>query len=247
MRESNLSEVVDLTQRYLSQLKELGEEEIFLNRDLIASLSHLRPESASDLSKFYRQIKDCQLCPLSRTRTNLVFGVGNPAAGMVLVGEAPGRDEDLQGEPFVGRAGQLLNKILKAIDFERADVYICNILKCRPPGNRDPLPDEIEACKPYLLRQLEMIKPQVILVLGRVAAQVLLKTSSDLGKLRGRIHLFGNSKLVVTYHPAALLRNPRLKRPAWEDVQLARRVYDGMEPEGADDEEISLFRPHKNI
>jgi uracil-DNA glycosylase family 4 len=144
------------------------------------------------------------------------------------VGEAPGADEDAKGEPFVGRAGQLLNKILEAIRFKREDVFICNILKCRPPNNRDPLPEEIGHCEPYLWKQLEIIKPKMILCLGRIAGQSLLKTNETLGSLRGKFHDYRGVKLMVTYHPAALLRNPNWKQPTWEDVQLFRKEYDSM-------------------
>ena len=157
-----------------------------------------------------------------------MFGVGNPNAEVVLIGEAPGADEDAQGEPFVGRAGQLLNKILEAIHFKREEVYICNILKCRPPNNRDPLPEEVEQCEPYLWKQLELIKPKIILCLGRISAQVLLKTTDTLTKLRESVHDYRGIPLIVTYHPAALLRNPNWKRPAWEDVQKLRKMYDEM-------------------
>lgn len=183
-------------------------------------------KNATDLQSLYEAIKDCQKCSLGQQRTNFVFGTGNPNADVVLVGEAPGAEEDLQGIPFVGKAGQLLDKILAAIDFSRKDVYICNILKCRPPQNRDPLPSEIERCKPYLDKQLALLNPQFILCLGRVAAQTLLNTEQSLSSLRGRVHEYGNSKLIVTYHPAALLRYPQYKRPTWEDVQLLRRLYD---------------------
>lgn len=181
---------------------------------------------ARSLEELNSQICTCTKCSLGHTRKNFVFGVGNPNARLVLVGEAPGADEDEQGEPFVGRAGQLLNKILEAIHFKRGDVYICNILKCRPPNNRDPQPDEIELCEPYLWKQLELIKPLLILCLGRIAAQALLKTNASLSQLRGKVHDYRGIKLMVTYHPAALLRNPNWKRPAWEDVQLVRKVYD---------------------
>jgi DNA polymerase len=169
---------------------------------------------------------DCQKCSLGATRTNFVFGVGNPNADIVLIGEAPGADEDAQGEPFVGRAGQLLNKILAAIHFKREEVYICNILKCRPPDNREPLAEEVEKCEPYLWKQLELIKPKIILCLGRISAQVLLKTTDSLTKLRENVHDYRGIPLMVTYHPAALLRNPNWKRPAWEDVQKLRKMYD---------------------
>jgi DNA polymerase len=179
-----------------------------------------------ELDDFYKQIKDCTKCSLGSSRTNFVFGVGSPDARILLIGEAPGRDEDLQGEPFVGRAGQLLNKILKAISFEREDVYIANILKCRPPNNRDPLPEEIELCEPYLKKQIDIIKPDIILALGRISGQTLLRAKSPLKDLRQKIHFYQNIRLLVTYHPAALLRNPNNKRPTWEDVQLLKRIYD---------------------
>lgn len=190
------------------------------------SLSGEAWTGAGDLRSLESLICTCTKCALGHTRTKFVFGVGNPKADLVLVGEAPGADEDAQGEPFVGRAGQLLNKILEAIRFRREDVYICNILKCRPPNNRDPLPDEVALCEAYLWKQLELIRPKLILCLGRIAAQVLLKTSESLTSLRGRVHDYRGIRLMVTYHPAALLRNPNWKRPAWEDVQKLRRLYD---------------------
>ncbi len=152
----------------------------------------------------------------------MVFGEGNPQAELLFVGEAPGADEDLQGRPFVGRAGQLLTKMIEAIGLSREKVYIGNILKCRPPGNRDPLPSEVALCRPYLDQQMEMIDPKVVCALGRIAAQTLLDTSRSLGELRGLVHPFRGRKLLVTYHPAALLRNPHLKRPAWDDLKLLR-------------------------
>ncbi len=172
------------------------------------------------------RISKCQKCTLGSTRKNFVFGVGNPEAKLVLIGEAPGADEDEQGEPFVGRAGQLLNKILAAVQLRREDVYICNILKCRPPNNRDPLPTEVQACEPFLKKQLEIIKPKLILCLGRIAGQTLLKTNATLTELRGNIYEYQGIKVLVTFHPAALLRNPNWKRPAWEDVQKMRKMYD---------------------
>ena len=155
-----------------------------------------------------------------------MFGVGDPNAGVMLIGEAPGADEDARGEPFVGRAGKLLNDILKAINFEREEVYIANIIKCRPPGNRNPLPEEMEKCIPYLYKQIELIKPKIILCLGLVAASELLKTKLSLGRLRGSVFEYGNIKVMVTYHPAALLRNPQWKKGCWEDVQKFRKLYD---------------------
>jgi len=168
----------------------------------------------------------CRRCQLYATATNPVPGVGNPDADFMCVGEAPGANEDQQGEPFVGQAGQLLNKILAAIDLRREDVFIANVLKHRPPGNRNPLPDEVVACSPYLVRQIELVRPKVILALGTFAAQTLLETKLTIGKLRGQVHRYYGVPLIVTYHPAALLRNPSWKRPTWEDVQLARRILD---------------------
>jgi uracil-DNA glycosylase len=187
------------------------------------------------LNELNSMICSCMKCPLGSTRIKFVFGVGNPNADIVFVGEAPGADEDAQGEPFVGRAGQLLNKILEAIQFKRDEVYICNILKCRPPNNREPQPDEIEQCEPYLWKQLELLKPKIIVCLGRVAGQTLLRTTQSLGDLRGKVHTYRGIKLVVTYHPAALLRNPNWKKPTWEDVQWIRRMYEEMKTTGAAD------------
>ncbi|MBN1664160.1 MAG: uracil-DNA glycosylase [Deltaproteobacteria bacterium] len=163
---------------------------------------------------------DCQRCHLGKMRTNLVFGEGNPHAELVFVGEAPGGDEDRQGRPFVGRAGQLLTKIIAAMGLTRQDVYICNILKCRPPGNRNPEPHEIAACEPFLVRQLEAINPRVICALGAFAAKTLLKTDVPITLLRGKYHDYHEIKLMPTYHPAYLLRNPGAKKQVWEDVQV---------------------------
>jgi len=182
-----------------------------------------RAETLDDLNA---QICTCVKCPLGYTRTKFVFGVGNPKATLMLIGEAPGVDEDAQGEPFVGRAGQLLNKILEAINFRREEVYICNILKCRPPNNRTPQPEEVEQCIPYLKKQIELIKPRVILCLGLVAAENLLQTRESLSRLRGKVLSFQGIPVMITYHPAALLRNPHWKRPAWEDVQAVRKLHD---------------------
>jgi uracil-DNA glycosylase len=184
--------------------------------------------TATTVDELNKQICTCMKCQLGATRTKFVFGVGNPHATLMLVGEAPGADEDAQGEPFVGRAGQLLNKILEAINFKREDVYICNILKCRPPNNRKPQPDEVEQCIPYLKKQIALVKPKVILCLGLTAAENLLQTSESLGRLRGRVMTYEGTPLMVTYHPAALLRNPNWKRPAWEDVQALRKLHDDL-------------------
>src|SRR5687768_10036115 len=171
-------------------------------------------------------VRGCTRCPLYATATNSVPGEGNPNADLVCVGEAPGANEDATGRPFVGEAGKLLTKILEAIKLSREEVFICNVLKHRPPGNRNPLPNEVEACSPYLVRQLELIQPKVIVAFGTFAAQTLLNTKSSLSQLRGLVHRYYGTPLIVTYHPAALLRNPAWKRPTWNDVQLARRVLD---------------------
>ena len=174
-----------------------------------------------------RAVKTCTLCPLHKTRTQGVFGVGNRNAQWMVIGEAPGADEDRQGEPFVGRAGQLLNSMLKAIGLKREQVFIANILKSRPPNNRDPRPEEVQACIPYLFRQIELVNPQLILCVGRIAAQTLLETDTSIGKLRGQLHrIAGNRPMVVTYHPAYLLRSPGEKRKSWADLLLALRTFE---------------------
>jgi DNA polymerase len=182
--------------------------------------------SLDSLPALDNAIATCTRCPLYATAKNPVPGEGNSAADFMLVGEAPGATEDETGRPFVGQAGQLLDKILGAIKLERRDVFICNVLKHRPPGNRNPRPEEVSACSPYLVRQIELVRPKVIVALGTFAAQTLLDTKLSIGKLRGQIHRYYGVPLIVTYHPAALLRNPAWKRPTWEDVQLARRILD---------------------
>jgi len=172
------------------------------------------------------QVSSCKKCQLHESRTQTVFGTGNRNADWLIIGEAPGADEDRQGEPFVGRAGKLLTEMLFAAGFQRADVYIANILKCQPPANRDPLPDEVACCHAYLRQQIALIQPQVILAVGRVAAHNLLQTDSQLGRLRGKVHHYGDTGIpvVVTYHPAYLLRSPLEKRKVWRDLQFAKTV-----------------------
>ena len=184
------------------------------------------PSPASELENYYHSIKNCTRCPLAETRTNFVFGVGDPEADLMFVGEAPGRDEDLQGEPFVGRAGKLLDKILAAIGLSREEVYIANVLKCRPPGNRDPLPEEIQQCEPYLKRQIELIQPRLLVALGRIAARTLLRVEDSLKNMRRSQYYYHHIPMVVTYHPAALLRNPNLKTAAWEDFQRIKSLLE---------------------
>jgi uracil-DNA glycosylase family 4 len=173
-------------------------------------------------------MKDCRRCKLAPSRKNIVFGSGNPKAELMFVGEAPGADEDEQGLPFVGRAGQLLTKIIEAMEMSRNDVFICNILKCRPPGNRNPEPDEIAACEQFLFRQIAVVRPKIICALGAYGAQTLLKTTEAIGRLRGRVIDYRGLKLVATYHPAYLLRNPMEKRKVWEDMQLIRKYLDSV-------------------
>ena len=183
-----------------------------------------RGSSVQTLSEIREELGDCTRCRLCETRKNIVFGEGNPRARLVFVGEGPGRDEDIQGRPFVGRAGQLLTKIIQAMKLERKDVYICNVVKCRPPENRNPEPDEVASCEPFLIKQIESINPEVIVSLGSVATGLMLKLKNfKMGQLRGTFHQYGNSKLMITYHPAALLRNPAFKKPVWEDMKLVMR------------------------
>jgi DNA polymerase len=183
-------------------------------------------EAGLDWQQLRERVAACTRCALSKTRTQTVFGVGDPNADWLIVGEAPGAEEDRRGEPFVGRAGQLLNSMLRAIGLAREQVYIANVLKCRPPGNRDPGPAESAECLPYLERQIGLLRPKIMLAVGRIAAQNLLKTDAPLARLRQQTHSFGESRvpLVVTYHPAYLLRTPSDKRKAWEDLKFAREV-----------------------
>ena len=180
----------------------------------------------STLEDLRAELGDCRRCKLHSGRTQIVFGVGNPRAKLVFVGEAPGRDEDLQGEPFVGQAGQLLTKIIQAIQLQREEVYIANIIKCRPPENRNPEPDEIAACEPFLVKQLQVIQPRLICALGTFAAQTLLKSEEKISALRGRFHQYQEIPVMPTYHPAYLLRNASRKREVWEDMKKIKQEYD---------------------
>ena len=213
---------------FLSQTRELFGDELFVQKfNAIENRSsdNKFPES---FEEFYSQIKNCLNCQLGYKRTKFVFGVGDPNADLLLVGEAPGVDEDRLGEPFVGRAGKLLDKILAAIHLNRnKGVYICNVLKCRPPNNRDPLPSEVDQCEPYLQHQIRLIKPKLIVALGRVAGKTLLKHDVPLKAMREKIHYYENIPLIVTYHPAALLRNSGFKPPTWKDFQWIQSILDG--------------------
>ena len=205
-----------------------------LNPGGLAPRETIAAEASAVLSQVAAEARACTKCGLCEARTQAVPGVGTARSGIVFVGEAPGADEDRLGEPFVGRAGQLLDRIIKAMDdarlvpdlpLSRETIYICNVLKCRPPENRNPLPHEVESCSPYLRRQLEALRPRVICCLGKFAAELLVGVKGTIGSLRGRVYRYHGAKLIVTYHPAACLRNPGYKRPVWEDMQLLAREY----------------------
>lgn len=225
MRDELLELTVALKNRVLSE-KEMRSplSSLYLKGDGAACTNMADVEQAHvpsiTLEDIREELGECMRCKLHRGRNHIVFGEGNPDADLVFVGEAPGADEDRQGRPFVGRAGQLLTDIIKAMKLTREDVYICNILKCRPPQNRNPEPDEITACEPFLLKQLQVLQPRVICAMGKFAAQTLLKTATPISTLRGRFHLYHDIPLMPTYHPAYLLRNPGAKKQVWEDVQM---------------------------
>jgi DNA polymerase len=218
-----------LDPRRLASLEALGID-VYVRRELPPPTDAGAPTEL-DWEPLRETVAACTRCELHATRTQTVFGVGNRGARWMFIGEAPGAEEDRQGEPFVGRAGQLLTSMLKALGFRREDVYIANVLKCRPPGNRDPRPEEARACRGYLERQIELVSPTLIVAVGRIAAQNLLATDTPLGKLRGKVHALGVRRwpLVVTYHPAYLLRSPGEKRKAWQDLLFARQVFARLE------------------
>jgi DNA polymerase len=205
----------------LAFLRDIGLESLELGAARTVAVD-ATPPNASDLTAIREDIGDCQRCKLARTRTNIVFGSGNPHAELVFVGEAPGFDEDRQGLPFVGRAGQLLTKIIESINLTREDVYICNVLKCRPPENRNPEPDEVQACGGFMRRQLASIKPKIVCCLGTFAAQTVLQTAMPISKLRGSFHDMDGIRVIATFHPAYLLRSPDKKRDVWEDMKQIR-------------------------
>lgn len=243
---SKLNETINDLKNYFEFCKEIGIERIPVRE----SRNKLSKESENDLQaeggasgstgngfitslpkqslkEIREDLGECTRCKLHKTRNKIVFGDGNPNARLVFVGEGPGRDEDEQGKPFVGRAGKLLTRIIKAMGLERDEVYICNVVKCRPPNNRNPEPDEVSSCEPFLFRQIRSIEPEVIVCLGSVATGMMLKLQNfKIGQLRGTFHQYGKSKLMITYHPAALLRNPNFKKPVWEDMQLVMKELD---------------------
>jgi DNA polymerase len=228
--QNELKNVVISIRKYI-ELEELAGTGEFLGRDRslpdttpdIETCPYTKSSSVVTLESVKKEAFLCTKCDLCTTRTHVVFGSGNPKAKLMFVGEAPGMQEDLQGLPFVGRAGKLLTKIIESIGLERKDAYIANILKCRPPDNRNPLPTEILTCEEYLIKQIELIKPAVICTLGKFASQTLLRTQETISRLRGRFFDYRGSKLIPTFHPAYLLRNPNEKRPVWEDMKKIRK------------------------
>src|SRR5574337_1994128 len=218
-----LRELIGQTRTHLRRQQLLGVERLHV---AWSARLEVQPASSSPLTQVRQALGECIRCKLHKGRQHIVFGVGNPQAWLVFVGEAPGADEDQQGEPFVGRAGQLLTRIIEAMKLTREQVYICNIIKCRPPGNRNPEPDEIAACEPFLIKQLQAIKPKLICALGTFAAQTLLRTREPISKLRGRFHSYRGIPVLPTFHPAYLLRNPHEKKTVWEDMKLLQREYE---------------------
>jgi DNA polymerase len=207
----------------LEYLDEIGHRDLYLRQPTAGGgRERQTAERAGVLEAVATEAGRCERCTLATTRTTVVFGTGSPSAELMFIGEAPGAEEDRQGIPFVGRAGELLTRIIEAIDLTRDDVYIANILKCRPPGNRDPVPDEVAACRGFLEQQIDLVAPAVIVLLGRVAAQTLLGNDLSLGRMRGQWYRVRGVETRVTYHPAALLRNTSFKRPTWEDMQVVR-------------------------
>ncbi len=225
----------ELVRRAFQSEIDMGVGEAIINKqsdrmqaDILVDNNSAVSEDFSSLEEHFNQICNCQKCSLGKSRNKFVYGIGNPNADILFIGEAPGANEDLKGEPFVGRAGELLDKILAAIQLSRQTVYIANILKCRPPGNRDPLPEERELCFPYLYKQIDLIKPKFICTLGLVASQELLQTKEPLGRLRKNWQNFRDIPVLVTYHPAALLRFPKYKRDTWEDMKKLKARYESM-------------------
>ena len=227
---NELAEIAALTRRLLQNRLQQGNRLAKVDPDVLERLAAVaRPPGREKLLERFNLLKQaasqCAKCGLHETRTNVVFGEGNPEARLMFIGEAPGRDEDIQGRPFVGRAGQLLTRIIESIGLTREEVYIANILKCRPPKNRNPLPDEIACCLPYLTEQIEIIRPRIICALGAFAAQTLIGTSEGITKLRGTFYDYHGTKLMPTFHPAACLRNPSTKKYVWEDMKQIRDEY----------------------
>jgi uracil-DNA glycosylase family 4 len=226
MSRGGLAEVVLAVSDYVRYLQRLGVTELPLRRVeyVVPTAEDRVPSATRSLQQLAETVRDCRKCRLHQGRTHVVFGTGNPNADLVFVGEAPGQDEDRQGEPFVGRAGQLLTRIIEAIGLTRDQVYILNVIKCRPPDNRNPLPDEVASCRSILQAQLACLQPRVICALGTFAAQALLQTEERISRLRGRFHTLGDIPVMPTYHPAYLLRNPQGKRAVWDDMQRIQHL-----------------------
>lgn len=219
--DKELGEIIELVKSYLELEKESGIEEYFFKSTLEKNIT--REKTPNELELLKAEVLNCKRCDLYATRQNVVFGSGNPKASLMFIGEAPGEDEDIKGLPFVGRAGQLLTKIIEAMGLKRSDVYIANILKCRPPNNRTPLPTEILACEENVRNQIEIIKPKVICTLGKFASQTLLKTQTPISALRGKFSEYNGIKVMPTFHPAYILRNPQDKRLVWEDMKKVKK------------------------
>ena len=217
-----LSEILDDTKKHLKEIKNQNSQ-IVCNEKTINTIANWEKDEEETLLDLSKKVQGCKKCKLYKTRNNIVFGKGDEKAKLMLVGEGPGANEDVQGEPFVGRAGQLLTKILLAIDLKRDEVYIGNIIKCRPPENRNPEEDEIKACFPFLKKQIKIIKPKIICTLGSFATHTILETQTPISKLRGKFYEYDGIKVMPTYHPAYLLRNPNKKRDVWEDVKLIKK------------------------
>jgi DNA polymerase len=225
-------------QTYLRQLSELGEHHLYLENltaeqalavlqtNAVLASAAETPVVTSGLPVLQQEASVCVRCRLHESRSSVVFGEGNPNADLMVVGEAPGQEEDRTGRPFVGQAGKLLDLLLLTAGFQRADVYICNVLKCRPPNNRNPLPDEVEHCSSYLQGQIDTVAPKALIAVGKFAAQALLQSEESIGRLRGQMREFRGIPLIVTYHPAYLLRSPQATRVSWQDFQLVRQVLD---------------------
>lgn len=223
--QNEITQVLGDIRSYFSWHKDLYGDSVYLDFDPadLATNSHERRHHL--VTRLLNSIKNCQQCDLAKHRTQVVPGDGNPNSNILIIGEAPGFNEDREGKAFVGQAGQLLDKILSAIQLSRANLYITNVVKCRPPENRNPMPEECDACFPILQQQVKIIEPRYILILGRVAAGALLKTEDSIANLRGKIYNVFDAQAVVTYHPAALLRDSGLKRSTWEDVQMFQKLY----------------------
>jgi len=225
-QESILNDILDIARglkAYVAYQAQLGVKG-FIGADTEPEIEEVISTSKLTLEDIRAEIGDCTRCALHKSRSRIVFGVGPENAELIFVGEAPGEEEDRQGIPFVGRAGQLLTKIITAMKYSRQEVYIANVNKCRPPNNRDPKPEEVAACEPFLVKQIQVIKPKVIVALGKWAAQTLLKTDTAIGGLRGRFNDYHGIPLMPTYHPAAILRNPSFKKPVWEDMQQVMKL-----------------------